>query len=471
MYDKFRDECGIFGVYNHPEAANLVYLGLYALQHRGQESAGICSYDGQYLRLERDLGLVAEVFNERRLKELPGSVAMGHVRYSTAGGTTLRNIQPLVVDYSKGSVAVAHNGNLVNAQLLREELERKGAIFTSTMDTEIIVHLLAQSPETTFIESLISSLNRVKGAYSMLLMTESVMVGLRDPRGFRPLCIGRIEDSYVLSSETCALDLIGATFIRDVEPGEIVIIDKNGIRSLKPFVPQKETFCVFEYIYFARPDSDFNGKNVTLIRRALGQKLAKETQVEADVVIPVPDSGVYAALGYAVESNIPFDRGLIRNHYVGRTFIEPQQSIRNFGVKIKLNPVRKIVNGKRVIVVDDSIVRGTTSKKIIKMIRDAGAREVHMRISAPPSRFPCLYGIDTPTRKELIAATSTVEEIGKYLETDTLEYLSLEGMSEAVTENDDICKACFSGEYPIKSQWRKRKQLRLFERVRSERNI
>ena len=465
MIDKFKDECGVFGVYNHPEAANLVYLGLYGLQHRGQESAGICSYDGRYLRLERDLGLVAEVFNESRIKELPGPAAIGHVRYSTAGGTTLRNVQPIVVDYAKGSVAVAHNGNLVNSQLLREELEREGAIFTSTMDTEIIIHLLAQSKESTFIDSLVSSLNRVKGAYSLLLMTESMMVGLKDPRGFRPLCIGRIGDGYVLSSETCALDLIGATFVREVEPGEIVIIDEKGITSRKPFFPQKETFCVFEYIYFARPDSDFFGKNVALVRHELGRQLAREAPVEGDAVIPVPDSGIYAAMGYAEESKIPFDRGLIRNHYVGRTFIEPRQSIRHFGVKIKLNPVRRIVNGKRIIVVDDSIVRGTTSRKIIKMIRDAGAKEVHMRISAPPSKFPCLYGIDTPTRKELIAASHSIEEIGEFLETDTLGYLSLEGLVKAVTDKDDICKACFCGKYPIKSQWRKRKQLRLFERV------
>jgi len=466
MFDKFRDECGVFGVYNHPEAANLVYLGLYALQHRGQESAGICSYDGEYFHLEKDLGLVAEVFSERRLrKDLPGAVAMGHVRYSTAGGTTLRNVQPIVVDYAKGSVALAHNGNLVNSLQLREDLEREGAIFTSTMDTEIIIHLLAQSSESSFIDSLVSSLNRVKGAYSLILMTEDMMIGLKDPRGFRPLCVGRIGDGYVLSSETCALDLIEATYIRELEPGEMIIIDKDGMTSLKPFFPQKEAFCVFEYIYFARPDSDFFGKSVAVVRRALGRQLAREAPVEADVVIPVPDSGVYAAMGYAEESNIPFDRGLIRNHYVGRTFIEPRQSIRNFGVKLKLNPVRKIVEGKRVIVVDDSIVRGTTSRKIIKMIQDAGAKEVHMRISAPPSKFPCLYGIDTPTRKELIAASQSVEEIRAFLETDSLGYLSLEGLIKATTEKNDICKACFCGEYPIKSQWKKRKQLRLFERA------
>jgi amidophosphoribosyltransferase len=370
-----------------------------------------------------------------------------------------------VVDYAKGSVAVAHNGNLVNARKVREELESEGAIFTSTMDSEIVVHLLAQSSESSFIDSLIDSLNRIQGAYSLLLMTEDMMVGLRDPRGFRPLCIGRIGDGYVLSSETCALDLIGAKFLREVEPGEIVVIDKNGMRSLKPFLPVKETFCVFEYIYFARPDSDFSGKNVALMRRKLGRVLAKEAPVGADVVVPVPDSGIYAAMGYSEESKIPFDRGLIRNHYVGRTFIEPRQSIRHFGVKIKLNPVRRIVRDKRVVVVDDSIVRGTTSRKIIKMIRDAGAKEVHMRISAPPSKFSCLYGIDTPTRKELIAASHSLEEIKAFLETDSLGYLSIEGMARAITDNNDICKACFSGEYPIKSRWKKRKQLRLFERV------
>lgn len=464
MFD-LKEKCGVFGIYNHKEAANLTYLGLYALQHRGQESAGIVSYDNDYFHLEKGMGLVADIFNEDRLQALPGQTAIGHVRYSTTGDSLLKNAQPFVVDYARGSLALAHNGNLVNAQLLREKLEDGGSIFQSTMDTEIIAHLIALSPSEKFEDALVDALTNIQGAYSLLLLTPKKMVGVRDPNGFRPLILGKLDGSYILTSESCALDLIEAEYIRDIEPGEIVVIDDDGLRSVKPFSHTREAFCIFEFIYFARPDSNFKGENVAIVRHKLGRQLARETHVDADIVIPVPDSGVYAAMGYAAESGIPFERGLVRNHYVGRTFIEPRHSIRHFGVKIKLNPVRKLLDGKRVIVVDDSIVRGTTSRKIIKMIQAAGAKEVHMRISAPPSKFPCFYGIDTPTRKELIAATHCVEEISNFLTTDTLGYLSIEGMLKAIGNHEKgFCTACFSGNYPIKNPWKRKRQLRLFER-------
>lgn len=464
MFD-LKEKCGVFGIYNHKEAANLTYLGLYALQHRGQESAGIVSFDGKYLRLEKGMGLVADIFGEDRLNALPGNTAIGHVRYSTAGDTLLKNAQPFVVDYVHGSLAVAHNGNLVNAQLLRERLEDEGSIFQSTMDTEIFVHLIARSKAPRFKDALVEALTEVEGAYSLLLLTPHELVGVRDPNGFRPLILGKLDGSYILTSETCALDLIEAEYVRDVEPGEVVIIDEDGLHSFKPFPPTREAFCIFEYIYFARPDSDFNGKNVAIVRQEIGRQLARENPIDADIVVPVLDSGVYAAMGYAEESGIKFERALVRNHYVGRTFIEPRQSIRHFGVKIKLNPIKKMLKGKRVVVVDDSIVRGTTSRKIIKMLRQAGAKEVHMRISAPPSKFPCFYGIDTPTRKELIAATHCVDEISRYLTTDTLGYLSINGLISAIGTNNGFCTACFSGDYPIKFPWRKKRQLRLFERA------
>ena len=461
------EECGIFGIFNHPEASNLTYLGLYALQHRGQESCGIVSSDGMGLHSHKNMGLVADVFgNQDIFKSLPGRGAIGHVRYSTTGSSVLKNVQPIMVDYSRGSIAVAHNGNIVNAQIIKDELEAWGSIFQTTMDTEIIVHLLATAKASSLLERLSEALNRIKGAYCLLFLTETRMVAARDPHGFRPLCLGKLGDAYVVASESCALDLIEAQFIREIEPGEIVIIDKNGMTSHFPLKKVEPTPCIFEFVYFARPDSYIFGKNVYMVRKELGRQLAREHRIEADVVIPVPDSGVPAAMGYAEESGIPFELGMIRNHYVGRTFIEPQQSIRHFGVKIKLNPVREVLEGKRVIVIDDSIVRGTTSRKIVKMIKAAGASEVHLRISSPATRWPCYYGIDTPTRKELISSSHTIEEITKYITADSLGYLSREGLLAAVGGNDgSYCRACFSGEYPIAFQKLKPEpQLDLFEK-------
>jgi amidophosphoribosyltransferase len=446
------EECGIFGIYNHPEASNLTYLGLYALQHRGQESCGIVSSDGAALHSHKSMGLVADVFgNQDIFKKLPGKSAIGHVRYSTTGSSIIKNVQPLMVDYSRGSIAVAHNGNIVNAQLIKDELEAWGSIFQTTMDTEIIVHLLATSKANSLQDRLTEALSRVKGAYCLLFLTETRMVAVRDPNGFRPLCIGKLGDSYVIASESCALDLIEAELVREIEPGELVVIDKNGLTSCFPFKKVEPTPCIFEFVYFARPDSYIFGKNVYTVRKELGRQLAREHKIDADVVIPVPDSGVPAALGYAQESGIRFEFGLMRNHYVGRTFIEPQQSIRHFGVKIKLNPVRDILKGKRVVVIDDSIVRGTTSRKIVKMIRSAGAKEVHTLISSPPTSYPCYYGIDTPTRKELISSSHTVDEIRKYITADSLGYLSEQGLLDSVgTGGHGYCKACFSGGYPVK---------------------
>lgn len=445
------EECGIFGIFNHPEASNLTYLGLYALQHRGQESCGIVSSDGVGLHAHKSMGLVADVFgNQEIFKSLPGKGAIGHVRYSTTGSSVIKNVQPIMVDYSRGSIAVAHNGNLVNAQLIKDELEAWGSIFQTTMDTEIIVHLLAISKANTLVERLTEALNRIEGAYCLLFLTETRMVAVRDPHGFRPLCLGKLGDSWVVASESCALDLIEAEFVREIEPGEIVEIDKNGMTSHFPLKKAEPAPCIFEFVYFARPDSYIFGKNVYQVRKELGRQLAREHRIEADVVIPVPDSGVPAAMGYAEESGIRFELGLIRNHYVGRTFIEPQQSIRHFGVKIKLNPVREVLKGKRVVVIDDSIVRGTTSRKIVKMVRNAGAKEVHVLISSPPTSYPCYYGIDTPTRKELISSSHTVEEITRYITADSLGYLSREGLLGAVGgDSSSYCRACFTGGYPI----------------------
>ncbi len=446
------EECGVFGIYGHPEAANLTYLGLYALQHRGQESCGIVSSDGEGLHAHKRMGLVADVFgNQKVFEKLPGKAAIGHVRYSTAGASVEKNVQPIMVDYSRGSIAVAHNGNLVNAGILKAELEAYGSIFQTTMDTEIIIHLLAISRTHSLIERIGDALNRVKGAYCLLFLTESRMIAVRDPYGFRPLCLGKLGDGWVVASESCALDLIEATFVREVEPGEMLVFTKDGqIQSLFPFKKVVPTPCIFEFVYFARPDSTIFGKNVYLVRKELGRQLAREHQVEADVVIAVPDSGVPAAMGYAEESGIRFELGLIRNHYVGRTFIEPAQSIRHFGVKIKLNPVRELLEGKRVVVIDDSIVRGTTSRKIVKMVRNAGAKEVHMRISSPPTSYPCFYGIDTPNRKELISSSHTLDEIRRYITADSLGYLSEEGLVQATgLTNTSFCTACFTGEYPI----------------------
>lgn len=449
MFDKFREECGIFGIFGHPDAANMAYLGLYALQHRGQEAAGIVSSDGKKLYCEKSMGLVADIFTEDRIKMLPGHAAIGHNRYSTTGDSISINIQPILVNFALGGLAIGHNGNLVNAGILKDELEAYGSIFQSTMDSEVIIHLIAQSRMASLKERIVDALGHVQGAYSLVLITERELIAVRDPHGFRPLAMGSLDGATVFASETCAFDLIEAEYVRDVEPGEMVVVDKDGIHSSFPLRQADPSHCIFEFIYFARPDSMVFGQNVYTIRKAFGRRLAMENPVDADVVIPVPDSGVPAALGYAEESGIPFDTGLIRNHYVGRTFIEPRQSIRHFGVKIKLNPVRDALKGKRVVVVDDSIVRGTTSKKIVKMIRNAGASEVHMRISSPPTIFPCFYGIDTPTRQELIASSHSVKEIKKYITTDSLGYISIEGVEKVVPHPMNYCAACFDGEYPV----------------------
>ncbi|WP_225071336.1 amidophosphoribosyltransferase [Desulfuromonas sp. CSMB_57] len=455
MFDKFNDECGVFGIYGHPEAANMTYLGLYALQHRGQESCGIAASDGTRLKTHLGRGLVADVFKDDEIfRQLPGQAAIGHVRYSTAGGNDIRNCQPIAVSYARGSVAVAHNGNLVNAQEVRNELEARGSIFSTTADTEVIIHLLAHSQSDALPDRIAEALRQVRGAYSLVFLTETRMVAVRDPHGFRPLVLGQLGDAFVVASETCALDLIEAKFVREVEAGEMLVFDQNGMTSFRPFEPQPYTPCIFEFVYFARPDSTVFGRQVYGMRKGFGRQLAREHGVEADIVIPVPDSGVPAAIGYAEESGIPFEMGLIRNHYIGRTFIEPQQSIRHFGVKIKLNAIREVLAGKRVVVIDDSVVRGTTSRKIIKMIRQAGAKEIHMRVSSPPTSYPCFYGIDTPTRKELIASSHTNAEICRYITADTLGYLSLEGMLKEAGALEGAlgkcCEACFSGNYPVK---------------------
>ncbi|HZV82995.1 MAG TPA: amidophosphoribosyltransferase [Geobacteraceae bacterium] len=445
------EECGIFGIFNHAEASNLTYLGLYALQHRGQEACGIVSSDGKNLHSHKAMGLVADVFGDQNtFKKLPGNSAIGHVRYSTTGSSVIKNTQPIMVEYSRGAIAVAHNGNIVNAQIIRAELEAYGSIFQTSMDTEIIVHLLATARNDSLVDRITAALDRVEGAYCLLFLTESRMIAARDPHGFRPLCLGRLGGAYVIASESCALDLIEAEFIREIEPGEMVVIDKNGMTSFFPWKKQTPAPCIFEFVYFARPDSYIFGKNVYMVRKEMGRQLAREHGVDADLVIAVPDSGVPAAMGYAEEAGIPFELGLIRNHYVGRTFIEPQQSIRHFGVKIKLNPVRDILKGKKVVVIDDSIVRGTTSRKIVKMVRNAGASEVHMRISSPPTSYPCYYGIDTPNRKELISASHTIDEIRKYITADSLGYMSHDGLMKSVgMDNTPYCTACFAGDYPI----------------------
>jgi len=462
VVDAFREECGVFGILGSSEAANLTYLGLYALQHRGQESAGIVSSDGENVHLEKAMGHVAEVFTEARLRRLTGSLAIGHVRYSTTGSSQLKNAQPIVAGYRRGHVALAHNGNLINAHLVRADLERQGSIFNSTTDSEVIVHLIARSQRDDLVEATAEALGQLSGAYSLVIMNETELLGIRDPRGVRPLSLGRLKDAWVLASETCAFDLIDATFVRDLEPGEFLHITPRGMQSYFPLPSAPPAQCIFEYIYFSRPDSILYGRSVAGVRRALGRRLAKVSPVEADLVIPVPDSGVPAALGYAEEAGLPFDHGLIRNHYVGRTFIEPKQNIRHFGVKIKLNPVREILEGKRVVVVDDSIVRGTTSRKIVTMVRSAGAREVHMRISSPPTISPCYYGIDTPTRKELIASSHSADEICTYIRADSLAYLDLRGLLEAVGKETGFCHACFSLEYPIPFPVEDRAQLPLF---------
>ena len=450
MLDKFKDECGVFGIFGHPEAANLTYLGLYALQHRGQESAGIAASDGTQVRISKSMGHVADAFSEKTLEELPGRIAIGHVRYSTAGDSKLDNAQPILIDCTHGQIAIGHNGNLVNAIELKDELVKRGSIFQTSTDTEVILHLYARSKAANADEAIIEAISHVQGAFSLVLMTKDRLIAVRDPHGFRPLALGRLGDAVIACSETCALDLIGATYLRDVEPGEVVVVSDSGVKSFKPFPPARAAQCIFEHVYFARPDSYVFGESVNEVRTNLGRLLAREQGVAADVIVPVPDSGVCAAIGYAEESGIPMRVGLIRNHYVGRTFIEPQQAIRHFGVRIKLNPVRSILDGKRVVLVDDSLVRGTTSRKIVKMVRAAGAKEVHMRISCPPTISPCFYGVDTPRRSELIAATHSLDEIRKYIDADSVGYLSLEGLLSSVgRQRTSYCTSCYTGQYPV----------------------
>jgi amidophosphoribosyltransferase len=451
--DRFHEECGVVGIYGHPEAANLAYLSLYALQHRGQESCGIVSAKDDILISHRGLGLVADVFKEDVVRKLEGNLAIGHNRYSTSGQTLLKNTQPFVVEFERGGLAIAHNGNLVNVMEIRDRLQRRGSIFQSTVDSEVLIHLIATSQGERTVDRVIEALLQVRGAYALVFLRPTELIAARDPHGLRPLVLGYLPDSggYVVCSETCALDLIGATYQREVEPGEVIRITASGVESFRPFPPAPTARCVFEYIYFARPDSVVYDRNVYEVRKELGRQLAREQPADADIVIAVPDSGLPAAMGFANEINLPFELGLIRNHYVGRTFIEPQSAIRHFGVKVKLNAQAQVLRGKRVVVVDDSIVRGTTSRKIVQMLRSAGAKEVHMRISSPPTRGSCFYGIDTPTSEELIASAHTVEEIRRFITADSLGYLSEEGMLAFVKPGEDrgFCDACFTKRYPI----------------------
>ena len=447
--DHFHDHCGVFGVFGNDEAAKLTYLGLYALQHRGQESAGIASTDGADVRVHKSLGHVQEIFTPQVVASLPGSAAIGHTRYSTAGDTTLMNAQPVVIDCNKGKIALAHNGNLTNAIEVRRRLEHRGSIFQTTSDTEVIVHLIARSAARNLSGAIADALNQVEGAYSLVLLTRDEIFAIRDPRGFRPLSLGRIDGAWVVGSETCAFDLIDAEYVREIEPGEMVRISRGGIESIRFAAEKPHQYCIFEHVYFSRPDSIVFSRPVNQSRERLGRLLAKEHPVAADIVAPVPDSGVPAAVGYAAESGIPFRMALIRNHYVGRTFIEPVQAIRDFGVKLKLNPVRRMLEGQRVILVDDSIVRGTTSRKIVRLVRDAGATEVHVRISCPPTVSPCYYGVDTPRREELIAANQSIEEIRDFLGADSLGYLSLASLRASVEDTEGkFCTSCYTGSYP-----------------------
>jgi len=449
--DKLREECGVFGIYGHAEAARLTYLGLYALQHRGQESCGIVAANGEQLISEREMGHVSEAFNQARLDRLPGQAAIGHVRYSTAGEVSIRECQPFSVTCQHGQIAVCHNGNLPFASEERVRLEREGAIFSSTSDTEVILHGVARSRAATVGDAIAEVLRETEGAFSTLFLTPREMIAIRDPRGFRPLALGRLNDAWVIASETCAFDLIDAKYIRDIEPGEMVVINEQGLRSSHPLKPQQHSMCIFEHVYFSRPDSIIFGQSVNRSRHKMGQRLAVEQPADADIVVPVPDSGVPAAIGYSAESGLPFRFGLVRNHYVGRTFIEPRQSIRSFGVRIKLNPVRHLIEGKRIVLIDDSIVRGTTSKKIVRMVREAGAEEIHVRISCPPTISPCYYGVDTPDKSQLIAANYSIEGIREFIGADSLGYLSLEGMQAATgLRADESCVACWSERYPTR---------------------
>jgi len=443
--------CGIFGISNHKDAARLTYLGLYALQHRGEESAGIVARHHKKLINHKGLGLVGDIFKEGVLKALKGDIAVGHVRYSTTGSTTTRNIQPFYIKHKKETLAIAHNGNLINTAELHRQLEKNGAIFQTTMDSEVIAHLFTHANEKDHKKLVSNMLAQLQGAFSLVMLLNDTLIGARDPFGWRPLCIGKLDGSYVLASETCALDLIQAEYVRDVEPGEIVFITKKGIESIKPKKEHKKAFCIFEYIYFSRPDSNIFGHNVYLSRKQLGKQLAKEHPVDCDLVMSIPDSVSYAAVGYAAALKKPCEVGMIRNHYVGRTFIQPSQFIRDFKVKVKLNPIKAVLRGKKVVVIEDSIVRGTTSKARIKALRDAGAKEIHMRVTCPPLKYPCFFGLDFPTKKELIASNQSVKEIANYLGLDSLEYISLEGMLKSMKQADnDFCTACFNGDYPVK---------------------
>jgi len=454
--DKLKEECGVFGIYGHEDAAALTALGLHALQHRGQEACGIVSFDGDIFYTHKAVGLVDSAFGKAEvIEKLKGSAAIGHNRYSTSGETALRNVQPLFADMHFGGFALAHNGNLTNAYTLRKALVERGAIFQSTSDTEVIVHLVALSKKKSLVEKLVDAMEQVRGAYSLVTCTRKKVIGLRDPHGIRPLVLGKLGDAYMFASETCALDIIGAEYVRDVQPGELIVLDKDGLHSSFPLAKVAPRFCIFEYVYFARPDSSFANNSVYAVRKEIGAELAREAPIEADLVVPVPDSGTPAAIGYAEQSGVPFELGIIRNHYVGRTFIEPTDKIRHLGVKLKHNANRKFIEGKRIILVDDSIVRGTTSRKIVEMMREAGAKEVHMRISSPPTKHSCFYGIDTPDSEELLAHRLGVEEIAEYIGVDSLAYISIDGLYRAVGEakrNNDVpqyCDACFTGEYAV----------------------
>jgi len=474
MFDELHEECGIFAIYGSVDAAVNTALGLHALQHRGQEAAGIVTMQGELFSAHFADGLVADNFTSRKVvKKLEGDSAIGHVRYSTAGKKTARNYQPIYAQLSCGFLALAHNGNLTNATTLRNRLIKQGAIFQSTMDTEVIIHLIALSQKPTLNEKIIDAVSQIEGAFSLVIIHEGKIIALRDPNGVRPLVLGKLGDAYVVASETCALDIIGAKFERDIEHGEMVLIDKNGVHSSQPFAVKPSKFCIFEYVYFARPDSLLEGKNVYEMRKNIGIELAREVRVDADVVVPVPDSGVPAAIGYAMESKIPFELGIIRNHYVGRTFIEPTDRIRHFGVKLKHNANLAVIKGKRVVLIDDSIVRGTTSKKIVQMIRDAGAKEVHMLIASPPTIAPCFYGVDTPDKKDLIAANYNIEEVRKMIGADGLSYLSIDGLYRAITrskrdsKNPQYCDACFTDEYPIRLVDKEGSEVPLFDFMKS----
>jgi len=446
-----KEACGLFGIYGHKDAAQLAYLGLYSLQHRGQESAGIVTSDGKRVKSIMGMGLTGDVFSADKLSSLLGNIAIGHVRYSTTGSSIIENAQPFIIKHAGHMLAVAHNGNLINSKQLKGKLEAQGAIFQTSIDSELAVHLIFRSSKKTIEDRIVDALKHLHGSYSFLFMTENEIIAVRDPRGFKPLCIGKLGKSYVVASETCAFDIIQANYVREVEPGEIVIINRRGMRSIKPFQSKKPSFCIFEYIYFSRPDSNIYGKSVYVTRKNLGRQLAIEHLVDADMVTPIPDSGNYAALGYAKESGIPFEMGIMRNHYIGRTFIQPVQEIRDLSVKLKLNPVRDVIKGKKIVLVEDSIVRGTTSTTRIKALREAGAKEIHMRVSCPPIKNPCYYGIDFPTKKELIAASHSVHKIAQMIGVDSLGYLSIPGMLKAMLlPEDHFCTACFSGMYPEK---------------------